>query len=91
MQQKLTQGFQIEFLKEGDILYQFPLGGPPEDHFDSSRSEDIKVYRIKSINIRLDSIKLIIEDALIFSWPGDTERLTVNKAQLVNDGVWWIN
>lgn len=91
MQQKLTQCDQIEFLKEGDILYQFPLGGPPEGNFDSSRQEDIKVYRITSINARLDSIKLIIEDALIFSWPGDTERLTVNKSQLINEGVWWIN
>lgn len=90
MQKKLTQGLQTEFLKAGDILYQFPFGGPPEDHFDSTRHEDIKVYRITSVNIRHDSIRLIIEDALFFSWPDDTERLTVNKTQLVKEGVWWI-
>lgn len=91
MQKKLTQRLQIEFLREGDILYQFPFGGPPEDQFDSSRHDDIKVYRITSISIRHESIRLVIEDTLIFCWPGDTERLTVNKARLVDEGLWWIN
>lgn len=90
MQQKLTKYHHVELLKEGDILYQFPLGGLPEANFDVNRHDDIKVYRITSINIRLNVIKLIIEDPLVFTWPGDAERLTMNKSQLINEGIWWV-
>lgn len=92
MQQKLIDIQQFGLLKTGDILYRFPSGGLPEATFDVSRNKEIMVYRIKSFNKHLDTLKLIMADESLelFTWPEDIEQLSLNKFQIIREAVWWI-
>lgn len=92
MQQKLTDINQLELLKAGDILYRFPVAGLPETIFDGQRHDDIIVYKVKSINKQLETVRLSVaeEGQEMFTWPGDVEYLNINTSKLITEGLWWI-
>ncbi|MCG2617508.1 hypothetical protein LZZ85_24630 [Terrimonas sp. NA20] len=98
MYQKITTTHDINILRSGTQLIQYPLGGLSTDELDLSEPDKHLLYEVCAVEA--DNIKIKPANSSVDCDPVPAvahndaavqlEVIVIPAAQLISDGNWWI-